>query len=93
MLPKELGGVVNPNLQVHGTGELSFGSNPMKVEVGLTCVLANVQIADSSIYPFEFAAHVRWLTFLYASPPAHCHPTAQVCGIRSSRTGCSDYPV
>jgi len=27
MLPKELGGVVNANLQVHGTGELSFGSS------------------------------------------------------------------
>ena len=36
MLPKELGGVVNVNLQVHGTGELSFGSSQMKVEVRLT---------------------------------------------------------
>ena len=51
MLPKELGGVVNANLQVHGTGKLSFGSSQMKVEVRLTCVLANVRIADSVNLP------------------------------------------
>jgi hypothetical protein len=56
----------------------------MKVEVRLTCVLANVRIADSSIYPFEFAAHVRWLTLLFAFPPPHYHHTARVCDVWSS---------
>jgi hypothetical protein len=38
MLPKELGGVVDPNLRVYG--------------------LANVRVADASVFPIEFAAHV-----------------------------------
>lgn len=50
MLPKELGGVVNADLQVHGT--------------------ANVRIADSSIYPFEFAAHLGSATYGVAEQAA-----------------------
>src|ERR1700748_449213 len=38
MLPKSLGGVVDPNLRVYG--------------------LANVRVADASVFPLEFAAHV-----------------------------------
>ncbi|EDR05339.1 uncharacterized protein LACBIDRAFT_329752 [Laccaria bicolor S238N-H82] len=50
MLPKELGGVVNADLQVRGT--------------------ANVRIADSSIYPFEFAAHLGSATYGVAEQAA-----------------------
>ncbi|KAG6830290.1 hypothetical protein H0H93_014085 [Arthromyces matolae] len=43
MLPKALGGVVNPNLQVYG--------------------LANVRVADSSVFPISFATHLMSPTY------------------------------
>jgi choline dehydrogenase-like flavoprotein len=38
MLPLEQGGVVGPDLRVHG--------------------VSNLRVADSSVYPIQFAAHL-----------------------------------
>jgi len=43
MLPRELGGVVDPKLKVYG--------------------LANVRVADSSVFPIQFAAHLMSVTY------------------------------
>ena len=55
MMPQKYGGVVDANLRVYGLGALSvLGTSDSSADY----VLANVRVADSSVFPFEFAAHV-----------------------------------
>jgi len=68
MLPKDKGGVVDANLLVYGLGTslsvFMILTCALRINLYLICMfsefrlIANVRVADSSIFPFEFAAHV-----------------------------------
>ena len=60
MLPQAQGGVVNAKLQVYGLGMFHAVSKLGEFAYGCVVFLANVRVADSAVFPFEFAAHVRY---------------------------------
>ncbi|KAG5643927.1 hypothetical protein DXG03_009335 [Asterophora parasitica] len=70
MLPKDLGGVVNPKLQVYG--------------------LANVRVADSSVFPLSFSAHLASPTYGLAEKAADILKAAYTAPAPSNSTGGSN---
>lgn len=58
MLPKSQGGVVNAKLQVYGLGEWPRYSILVQT-INKISLIANVRVADASVFPLSFSAHVR----------------------------------
>lgn len=68
MLPLAQGGVVNAKLQVYGLGAAIYIlHNTKETNIVIYLLLANVRVADASVYPFEFSSHVSTLSL-----PCHC---------------------
>lgn len=57
MLPKSQGGVVNAKLQVYGLGEWP-GYSILAQIINGNLLIANVRVADASVFPLSFSAHV-----------------------------------
>lgn len=58
MLPLNLGGVVDSDLKVYGTSKLDRHTLSDK-RADPSCPPGNVRVADASVFPIQFAAHVR----------------------------------